>query len=329
MSFPQKISSSVEMKDNATGAVKVTYFSKCLGTERTQTNTCKGLKVGDVVSFETEIVVTSCPADPKDRIQTFQIYPVGVGEALTVNLEMLCSCGCESSGPTFERNSPRCKGVGTLSCGICECPEGFFGRSCECSNKDLGDILNDAKKCRPNNETDVECSGRGNCVCGQCECNPRDNPDEKITGQFCECDNFSCDRNNGILCSGPEHGVCDCGACKCHEGWGGENCGCSTSTDNCKAPNGEICSGHGTCECNRCVCEVKEGVRYSGKYCEKCPTCPGRCNEFKNCVECQVNANLQSGQEDDCSKMCYDGSLPTLVDTLECEFLSIYSFIFK
>jgi integrin beta 1 len=75
------------MKDSASGSVKVTYFSKCLGNERMQTNTCKGLKVGDVVQFETEIVVTSCPADLKERNQTFQIYPVGVGESLTVNLE--------------------------------------------------------------------------------------------------------------------------------------------------------------------------------------------------------------------------------------------------
>ena len=159
------MSSSVEMKDSASGSVKVTYYSKCLGDERKQTNKCHGLKVGDVVAFETEIVVTSCPADLKERNQTFQIYPVGVGEVLTVNLEMLCSCGCETSGPTFELDSPRCKGSGTLSCGICECKEGFFGRNCECSTKDLGSESGlDAFKCRPNNETDVECSGRGNCV---------------------------------------------------------------------------------------------------------------------------------------------------------------------
>lgn len=93
------------MKDSASGSVKVIYYSKCLGAERKQTNKCDGLKVGDVVQFETEIVVTSCPAEVKDRNQTFQIYPVGVGEALTINLEMLCSCGCETSGPTFEEVS--------------------------------------------------------------------------------------------------------------------------------------------------------------------------------------------------------------------------------
>ena len=39
----------------------------------------------------------------------------------------------------------------------------------------------------------------------------RDNPDEQVTGKYCECDNFSCDRYNGELCSGPDHGECVCG----------------------------------------------------------------------------------------------------------------------
>lgn len=151
------------MKDTASGSVKVTYYSKCLGSERKQTSKCEDLQVGDVVSFETEIVVTSCPADPKERTQTFTIQPVGVGEALTVTLDMICSCGCETSGPTFEENSKSCAYAGTLSCGVCECKSGFFGRNCECNSKDLGSDSG-IDKCRPNNSTAVECSGRGNCV---------------------------------------------------------------------------------------------------------------------------------------------------------------------
>lgn len=34
--------------------------------------------------------------------------------------------------------------------------------------------------CRPDNTTLVDCSGRGSCVCGQCECERRGNPDEVI-----------------------------------------------------------------------------------------------------------------------------------------------------
>jgi integrin beta 1 len=306
------------MKDTASGSVKVTYWSKCLGETRMQTNKCDGLKVGDMVAFETEIVVSSCPADIKDRKQTFQIYPVGVGEAMTIDLEMICTCGCESSGPTFQINSPTCKSSGTLSCGICDCHEGFFGRNCECNNKDLGEPGLDTLKCRPDNVTDVECSGRGNCICGQCHCNLRDNIDEVISGQFCECDNFSCDRHNSVLCSGPEHGTCECGSCKCNDGWEGAACECSSSIDTCKAPNGDICSGHGSCVCGRCECEIKEDVRYSGKYCEKCPTCPGRCDELRACVECQMYKKGPLKNGDECLQNCTT-FVPISVEHVECK----------
>lgn len=28
--------------------------------------------------------------------------------------------------------------------------------------------------------------------------------------------------------------------------------------------------------------------RFSGRYCEKCPTCVGQCHELRNCVQCQM-----------------------------------------
>jgi protocadherin alpha len=48
----QAITSSIEMKDNATGSVKVTYFSSCVGDGPVrQTNKCSGLRVGSRVQF--------------------------------------------------------------------------------------------------------------------------------------------------------------------------------------------------------------------------------------------------------------------------------------
>lgn len=123
------------MKDTASNAIKVTYYSSCLGGgAQIATSKCDELRVGDVVSFSAEIVVTECPQNPKDWLQTFQIYPVGINESLTVDLEMLCGCPCEQQGhPQFELFSPKCKGHGTYKCGICECDDSHFGRNCECS----------------------------------------------------------------------------------------------------------------------------------------------------------------------------------------------------
>ena len=68
-----KISSSVEMKDNANSAIKVKYFSKCKGGNRVETSKCDGLKVHDIVSFDVEIMVTSCPTNPAEWKQVFQV----------------------------------------------------------------------------------------------------------------------------------------------------------------------------------------------------------------------------------------------------------------
>lgn len=86
------------MRDTASSAIKVTYFSNCLDKngQLKQTNKCDGLKVGTVVSFQAEIEVTACPPNRKDWEQTFQIYPVGINESLTVVLNMQCDCECEN-----------------------------------------------------------------------------------------------------------------------------------------------------------------------------------------------------------------------------------------
>lgn len=116
----------------------------------------------------------------------------------------------------------------------------------------------------------LDCSGRGLCVCGTCECNLRGNPDELVYGKYCECDNYTCDRFNGLICGGDEHGTCECGRCICKPGWTGYDCMCHTSNDTCMPPNGdEICSGHGVCHCGSCKCQGTSDGRYRGKFCEK------------------------------------------------------------
>ncbi|KAG6449563.1 integrin beta-2 [Manduca sexta] len=54
---------------------------------------------------------------------------------------------------------------------------------------------NTEQKCFPPGVIDgPECSGRGDCVCGQCVCHTyEDQPAKVILGEYCEFDNFSCD----------------------------------------------------------------------------------------------------------------------------------------
>lgn len=59
----------------------------------------------------------------------------------------------------------------------------------------------------------------------------------------------------------------------------------------CVEPGSKVpCSGKGSCLNGTCMCQSDEEdplYRYSGKYCEECPYCPGqRCSNFLPCLEC-------------------------------------------
>lgn len=309
-----KISSSVELKDNSTGMVKVTYYSSCLGDgPMVETNKCDGLKVGTLVSFTAKIELTGCPENRKDWKQRFQIYPVGINESLIVDLEMLVDCDCERPGnPAYKEKAEQCNYKGDLQCGVCQCGDAYSGQKCECeaSTAGLGDF---EASCRADNTSDIVCSGRGACVCGSCECsvngpnggNRPVNPNHVVSGKFCECDNFSCDHYNGLPCGGPEHGTCNCGQCICKPGWKGSDCKCRDTNETCIPPQGgEICSGKGECECGKCKCIVEDGARYSGQYCEECPTCPSKCAQYESCLQCQAFKTgelSKPGREEECA----------------------------
>ncbi|XP_047479420.1 kielin/chordin-like protein [Penaeus chinensis] len=190
-------------------------------------------------------------------------------------------------------------------------------------------------------EASRPCSGRGTCTCGECNCNERDDPQELISGQFCECTNFLCNRYNGLLCSGPDHGECICDKCQCKPGWVGEACDCEDSVENCKNPvTGEICSGHGICDCNMCICSATEDARYTGRWCEDCPTCRSKCSEYKSCVQCQAFGTGDLSEEE-CMHQCTlfnstvvqvvgveaeEDRLCTFFDENDCRFLFVYGY---
>ncbi|XP_058794525.1 integrin beta-PS-like isoform X2 [Phymastichus coffea] len=281
------ISSTIELKDTASSFVNIKYYSTCLGGgDLVETNKCQGIKVGNQVEFVTEISVPACPKDRSQWNQNFTIYPVGVNESLTVHLEMLCDCECQTVS-----TSPVCHFNGDLKCGICICNEGFFGEFCQCDSNENGVYVYNEYACKRDNTSQTICSGRGTCECNTCICTPPKEPYQKITGKYCECDNFSCDHGNNTICSG--HGECNCGECNCFKGWTGSACDCSTDTGTCWY-KGQICSGRGKCDCGKCICEEVKDRRYYGKYCQKCEDCPNECEVIKPCVLCNVFHELNN-----------------------------------
>ncbi|KAA0199417.1 hypothetical protein HAZT_HAZT010530 [Hyalella azteca] len=179
-----------------------------------------------------------------------------------------------------------------------------MGRHCECGfDTPLGSGEVDDSSCKATNTSKI-CSGQGSCNCGECVCNERDNLDEVISGKYCDCTNFLCDRHDGELCSGPAHGTCVCDKCICRPGWTGDACQCMNSTQDCINPDtGVECSGNGKCECNQCKCFEAEGGRYSGKWCEDCPACPGKCKAYRACAQCQVFGTGEYNEEE-CAANC-------------------------
>ncbi|XP_056599408.1 LOW QUALITY PROTEIN: integrin beta-1-A-like [Triplophysa dalaica] len=278
--------------------VSISYVSHCKnGVSENGENgrKCSNISIGDEVTFDVSITAKGCPSNGKS--ETIKIKPLGFTEEVEIILNFICECECHVEGIP---NSQECHfGNGTLECGACRCNEGRIGRVCECSKDEVRTEDLDAN-CRIDNGTDI-CSNNGDCVCGTCECKKRDNPEERYSGKFCECDNFNCDRSNNKLCGG--HGRCECRKCICDANYTGSACDCSLDTSTCIASNQQMCNGRGTCECG--VCKCTDSVQ--GQKCEICPTCPGVCSEHKDCVECRAFST--GDKKDACEKDCRDFSL--------------------
>lgn len=75
------------------------------------------------------------------------------------------------------------------------------------------------------------------------------------------------------LCPNLGNGQCDCGICKCNDGYEGSACQCQTSLKECQTSNNTVCYGRGRCKCSRCECD--EG--YQRPHCKTCLGCPDPC----------------------------------------------------
>ncbi|KAJ8247065.1 hypothetical protein GJAV_G00258370 [Gymnothorax javanicus] len=250
--------------------------------ESTIRGACSIAEINRKFSLKVTVSTDTC-LDP----QSLQFRLLGVQSGLAVELKSVCNCQCED-----DNDRGFCSYSGRINCGVCNCDPGFVGKRCQCTADQ-----NDDAPCRER-EGSLVCSGRGSCVCGQCQCETTGNKAERIHGQFCECDNFSCYTYDGILCAG--NGRCECGECVCAEGFSGEVCQhkCSKEVNRCTSFDGTLCNNHGTCQCNKCKCEKP----YRGHHCEECPTCQNICHKVAPCIECMVSG--ASHLKDKCGGLC-------------------------
>ncbi|XP_059078932.1 teneurin-m-like isoform X2 [Tigriopus californicus] len=106
------------------------------------------------------------------------------------------------------------------------------------------------------------CSGHGECVLGQCQCQPGfDGPD---------CGQSICP----LLCTG--NGEYEDGQCRCYPGWKGLEC--QLRHDECEVAD---CNGHGKCVNGQCNCA--RGFR--GDHCQETDCSDPLCSNHGFCVE--------------------------------------------
>ncbi|KAK6479834.1 integrin beta-4-like [Huso huso] len=219
-----------------------------------------------------------CKLSEEDKKGNIRIKPTSFTDALTIDAAVICTaCDCETN-PV--RKSLKCGGNGDLVCGQCRCNDGWRGPYCNCSV----DAKDDGRACiGPNGSK--PCNGKGECLCGTCQCYLSQNPLERYEGQFCEFDNFQCQRFGGFLCNA--RGRCFLGECACEDGWQGSACECPSSNATCIDSNGGICNGRGKCNCGRCMCD--ENQPYAGSTCETTSlSLLGMCEDTRTCVQCQA-----------------------------------------
>lgn len=275
--------------------LKVTYDSFCssgassIGKSR---GDCDGVQIGIPVTFQVKVTASECIQE-----QSFVIRALGFTDTVTVRVLPQCECRCRDQS----QEQGLCRGKGAMECGICRCDPGYIGKNCECQTQGRSSQELEGR-CRKDNSS-IVCSGLGDCICGQCVCHTSDSPNKVIFGQYCECDNFNCERYNGQVCGGPMRGSCDCGQCNCKPGFEGSACQCLRSTVGCLNTRLVECSGRGRCHCNSCKCDAG----YQPPLCEDCPGCPVPCTQHIHCAEC---LKFSKGLfEKNCSVACVNVTL--------------------
>ncbi|XP_058166803.1 integrin beta-nu [Anopheles ziemanni] len=276
----------VEFTDNSPDYLQLRYSTDCGGLykEPQPINRCDNIEIGKTFEFHVELRLLDYPKDPAFNNLTVRIEETLISnEAVELEIDLRNTCDCEVNKMPLEL-SELCNFNGDYVCGLCQCYTGWIGKTCECNLQNSQNRKELFDQCvAPSDGDELSngpiCSDHGECVCGQCFCNPG------YEGEHCECN--ECTRTDGKICGGADHGVCSCGSCICYDSWTGDNCDCSTDTSSCKSPlNEESCSGHGECICGRCTCNET----FFGPFCEtKHGEQSTLCSSYEECVRCAVN----------------------------------------
>ncbi|CAG7817701.1 unnamed protein product [Allacma fusca] len=268
----QKIIDTVEIAEEQADTYRIRYYSKCHSSAEFVAGgkcniTGEASEDEHIIEYQIEIEVLKCPSRGAGPEESIEIGPIGFFSKLKIHLTPACSCSCETQ-PDVGQSPEFCLN-GRSKCGQCDCSEGYCGKRCD---KLLSNTTH--AQCYRN---ELECSGNGTCHCGECYCQ------NEFMGSLCQFNRIQCPLgDDGRICSG--RGICttqflnesmNIGStneneiifCRCHPGFTGATCNCTSDTSNCRAtPESSICSNNGDCKCNNCEC--RRGLQ--GKFCDEC-----------------------------------------------------------
>ncbi len=94
--------------------------------------------------------------------------------------------GCDNLGCEPDSEGRLCSGHGRCVCGECQCDEPWTGSACDCKEDPFAcfnpsdDDEGSAAVFGPDGKR-LPCSGRGECVCGRCNCT-----DFRYSGDYCQ-----------------------------------------------------------------------------------------------------------------------------------------------
>ncbi len=152
------------------------------------------------------------------------------------------ACKCNKATGSYDHskscisNGEECGGRGLCKCGRCHCYSQYLGDFCKCERdrcpRGRPQALLGGHRQEPS-----ECSGHGECQCDEatgkvtCDCRPG------WTGKDCSCpppkqvEHLCRDKRTRQNCFG--RGDCECGRCRCHDGFEGKFCQKERGRDVC------------------------------------------------------------------------------------------------